>query len=297
MVKSSFGTLAVALSVGALLFFNGGVANAACTLPYTITNGHPADASQVMADYNAIVSCLNATVAPATAGQIGYYPSGGTSISGTDLSSLIDASAGSAQGSILYRDAAGWKSLPPGTSSQFLQTLGSGANPQWANPASGGGSTLLASLTADQGNGNDTSEDTLYTYTTPGNTLNSNGDTLEINVAYSFAANNHLKSIRLYFGSALIGIAWNVPVSSAATVGTFKAQIVRRAQTSQLAFGSGQLYAGTAPASSLNTGNSFAWFTPATSDLSGPVVITVTGQTGTAAANDVVLKIFNVRKM
>lgn len=42
------------------------------------------------------------------------------------------AFVGATQGQILYRDASGWTVLAPGTSGQFLQTLGAAANPAWA---------------------------------------------------------------------------------------------------------------------------------------------------------------------
>lgn len=45
------------------------------------------------------------------------------------------------QGDVLYRDATNWTTLAAGTAYQFLQTLGSGANPAWSTykvyPASG----------------------------------------------------------------------------------------------------------------------------------------------------------------
>jgi hypothetical protein len=45
------------------------------------------------------------------------------------------------QGDVLYRDATNWTTLAAGTAYQFLQTLGSGANPAWASykvyPAAG----------------------------------------------------------------------------------------------------------------------------------------------------------------
>jgi len=47
---------------------------------------------------------------------------------GTDITSL----AGLAQGDILYYDGSNWVRLGAGTSGQFLQTQGTGANPQWA---------------------------------------------------------------------------------------------------------------------------------------------------------------------
>lgn len=63
------------------------------------------------------------------------------------LSASIDASAGSTQGSILYRNASGWTELGPGTSGQILQTQGSGANPVWASVTGVGTVTSIATGT------------------------------------------------------------------------------------------------------------------------------------------------------
>lgn len=52
------------------------------TLPYTLANGATADASQVMVNYNYIVSQVNANAAPTTAysggSNVGLVPTGGT---------------------------------------------------------------------------------------------------------------------------------------------------------------------------------------------------------------------------
>jgi len=63
---------------------------------------------------------------------------------GTSLSALMDSAIGSTQGSVIYRGAAGWSALTPGTSGQFLQTQGASANPQWATPTGGGTVTSVA---------------------------------------------------------------------------------------------------------------------------------------------------------
>lgn len=49
-----------------------------------------------------------------------------------NLSSFLDAQFGDDQGSLLYRNATEWVTLAPGTSGQYLKTLGAAANPQWA---------------------------------------------------------------------------------------------------------------------------------------------------------------------
>lgn len=58
------------------------------------------------------------------------------------ITSLLDSLFSSAQGSILYRDAASWAALAPGTSGHYLQTQGAAANPAWA-AVSGGTNALL----------------------------------------------------------------------------------------------------------------------------------------------------------
>jgi hypothetical protein len=47
----------------------------------------------------------------------------------------------STRGVILYRGVGGWVALAPGTSGNVLQTNGAGADPSWAAPSGGGGST------------------------------------------------------------------------------------------------------------------------------------------------------------
>jgi hypothetical protein len=59
------------------------------------------------------------------------------------ISTPLD-SLGAAQGSILYRSAAGWVALGPGTSGYLLQTLGPGANPSWVSVATGAGTVSNA---------------------------------------------------------------------------------------------------------------------------------------------------------
>ena len=51
------------------------------------------------------------------------------------VSSLLDAIVGSDQGTLAYRNATVWAPLAPGTSGQFLKTLGAAANPVWADVA------------------------------------------------------------------------------------------------------------------------------------------------------------------
>jgi len=83
----------------------------------------------------------------------GTISEGGTLLSNKYLS----IPAGSAQGDILIRTAAGWTRLAAGTSGQLLNTQGAGANPVWADALSGAPvgatyitQTLNTTLTAEQ---------------------------------------------------------------------------------------------------------------------------------------------------
>ena len=57
----------------------------------------------------------------------------------------------STRGVVLYRGAAGWAALSPGTSGQFFKTNGAGADPSWATIA-GGGDMLAANNLSDVAN-------------------------------------------------------------------------------------------------------------------------------------------------
>ena len=76
--------------------------------------------------------------------------SGGTAVpTAASLSAILDATAGSTQGNILFRSTSTWGVLAPGTAGDFLQTQGSGANPQWASTLSASGSATLTNKTID----------------------------------------------------------------------------------------------------------------------------------------------------
>lgn len=52
-------------------------------------------------------------------------------------------SISSTHGTVLFRGAAAWQALAPGTPGHFLKTNGAGADPAWAAGGGGGGSTLF----------------------------------------------------------------------------------------------------------------------------------------------------------
>lgn len=57
---------------------------------------------------------------------------------GVTASALLDDSFSSTQGAVLYRGAAGWAALGPGTSGDVFTTNGTAADPSWETPSGGG---------------------------------------------------------------------------------------------------------------------------------------------------------------
>ncbi len=62
----------------------------------------------------------------------------------TDISSIT-----ASQGDIIYFNGTNWVNIAPGTSGQFLKTLGAGVNPAWGTISSGGGDLLSTNNLSD----------------------------------------------------------------------------------------------------------------------------------------------------
>lgn len=74
------------------------------------------------------------TPAPAADGTIQSNISGSTGASSANaISAVLDKQFGSAQGTVVYRGASAWAGLAPGTTGQFLKTLGAAADPAWSD--------------------------------------------------------------------------------------------------------------------------------------------------------------------
>lgn len=82
-----------------------------------------------------------ASIADTGANQLLVSNAANTTILWSSITNYIDNAIASAQGDILYRNAASWVALAPGTAGFVLKTQGAAANPLWA-----GGLTLLNTL-------------------------------------------------------------------------------------------------------------------------------------------------------
>lgn len=128
------------------------------------------------------------------------------------------------------------------------------------------------------GNGNDTTEDTLTTFSLPASSLDIAGRTLQLTASGSLANNAHSKTARLYFGSSIVA---TTAAQTGANVGwQLILQVQKVASNSQLGFYS--------PIIGTTHGGISLPITGTETD-SNAITIKVTGQTGTAAASDVVL--------
>ena len=138
-------SLALGGTNAALTASNGGIfystASAGAILAGTATAG------QIIRSGASSAPSWSTATYPATAGtQYNALASDGTNFTSQTLTALLDGAIGGTQGNILYRSATVWTVLAPGTSGNFLQTQGAGANPQWA--AGGGAGVVLQVITS-----------------------------------------------------------------------------------------------------------------------------------------------------
>lgn len=141
----------------------------------------------------------------------------------------------------------------------------------------------LASQYTDTGTTAVTSEETLFTYTLTGGTIDTDGDGIEIVVAGTTAANNHVKTIRVKFAgntystnsvtTAPNGLDWFAQI-----------RILRAGATA--AVGKGSLV--------VSTNNEGIAINKAGVTWANNNDVLVTGQNGTATINDIVVSLVTV---
>lgn len=141
----------------------------------------------------------------------------------------------------------------------------------------------LASNTTEVGNVG-SGEDNLITYTVPANTLSRDGDCLEVEAAFTFAANGNNKTVKLYIGSDVI-------YNSGAVAQNGGSMIVRASLTRDTGV-IAKVTAVTVPSASSSYSTVATYFQTATAFASTNVV----KGTGTATSdNDVVQEYQRVR--
>lgn len=136
------------------------------------------------------------------------------------------------------------------------------------------GSSVQLSTTGI-GNGADATEDTLFSYSLPAGALAIAGEGLSLFAFGSLANNAHNKTVKLYFGATVFSLG---TVSTAAASWWAKATVYKVSSSHQLVVFDGMIGA-TAIATSV---------VASTETDTAAIVIKVTGQSGSSAANDVV---------
>lgn len=139
-----------------------------------------------------------------------------------------------------------------------------------------GGNVSVQTSHAGIGNGADTSEDTLFTFTLPANTLDAVGREVCIQAWGSVAATSATKTAKIYFGSTVLTTFTATTTQSG--VWCICASIVKDASNSQ----NGAVLNDTTITGSLV--RSMTITTPTEADTAG-IVIKVTGQSSVATAN------------
>lgn len=100
---------------------------------FTTTGGAPSNTVGSNGDFAIRTDSPGGIYGPKAGGAWPATPVPGTSYS--QVLSAFDYAFGTTQGSVLFRGAATWQALAPGTSGYVLTTGGAGANPSWASAA------------------------------------------------------------------------------------------------------------------------------------------------------------------
>lgn len=142
---------------------------------------------------------------------------------------------------------------------------------------------MIASLTGTVGTATGTSEQTLATYTLPGNTMVNAGQRLRISAAFSKAANVDSVTCKLYFGSEVVSTGANTTSGAGMRL---VLDVVKTGAKAQVVTGFGQ--AGTTVVTPYSAAGS------EDDTASAGIVVKATCTDGTSAANDAVLQDFRV---
>ena len=146
----------------------------------------------------------------------------------------------------------------------------------------GGAVGLIHTTTIAVGTDAATTEKDLLTYTLPANALNADGATLRIRTQFITGANANTKRIRVYFGAAAMvdvgPVAWNGQQGYTETYLTRTGAATQRHLSHIVVGASG---GGSITFQSLYFSDAFA------ANLTAAQTIKITGQNGTATANDV----------
>jgi len=152
------------------------------------------------------------------------------------------------------------------------------------------GSTLVVSNVTQKLMSAGTAEETLMSVTIPANTLDKNGQGLEITAFGTYAANANSKQVRLYFGNTVLSLS---PLQALIShKWTARATVLRRGPSSQTAVGDINITLDTA-----STNYQFTNVTAPTEPFGAPILVKVTGQVGAGGLGNIVADGLIIKKV
>jgi hypothetical protein len=160
-----------------------------------------------------------------------------------------------------------------------ISTAGKANLQQGQSTSTGGVGCTVNVNTTSAGNGADTTEDNLMTYSVPASTLGTNNDVLEFHAFGTTANNADTKTIRAYFGATKLIDSGSLVLTNGSW--EIRGKVIRTGATAQIAVAA----IDTNSAAVLGAFNTYT--TPAET-LANAITLKFTGQAGTANANDIV---------
>lgn len=163
------------------------------------------------------------------------------SVPSPNIQTLLD-SISSTRGVVLYRGAAGWAALTPGTSGYFLKTNGAGADPAWAAGGGGGGGLKGVFWPAISGTNSSSSS----AQATKANIIKPNTN-ITVSALHGYINNSTVGAqFKAYIfeagGTGLASLGTLVGSSSAVTVSTTGYQVVSIPLTANVTLVAGTTY-------------------------------------------------------
>lgn len=143
---------------------------------------------------------------------------------------------------------------------------------------------VLYSTIATAGTSTGTSEETLATYSLPANALDVTGRRIRVCTSWHMATNGNNKTIKLYFGASVISSG---TLTDSNKNGVACLDVVKSGASTQIVTGT-MLH---------DTTNITPYINAGSDDDTAAITIKMTGQDGSASANDIVMEDFYVQYM